>query len=371
MCATLVLEDGTVVEGEGFGAERLVFGELVFNTSMSGYQESLTDPSYKGQILMMTYPLIGNYGINQKNFESNKIQAEGFVVHEHYDLPSHRSSDKSISQFLMENDVPGICGVDTRMLTIKMRKHGTLRAALSTCENVDIDDLLKKIKNMPYPDKNNLVSEVSCSKIQYIKGNSGCSVVLIDCGVKNSILKHILLHASVIRVPYDITTDEICKLKPDGLLISNGPGNPAHPDILRTTVKTLKELVNDHPMMGICLGHQLLSLAFGTNTYKLKFGHRGANQPVKDVNGRIRITAQNHGFAVHPNTKEVEVVEKNVNDDSVEAVKHPDLPIFGVQYHPEGSPGPNDSQHLFSEFISMVRGKKINKGEGFARKNRP
>ncbi|MEE9151549.1 MAG: glutamine-hydrolyzing carbamoyl-phosphate synthase small subunit [Thermoplasmata archaeon] len=360
MKALLVLEDGTCVEGKGFGAKKTVFGELVFNTNMTGYQESLTDPSYKGQILMMTFPLIGNYGVNELNFESDRIQPEGFVVSEQCDFPSHRFNNKTLSDFLGEYDVPGIAEIDTRALTIKIRKHGTVKAALATYDDgIDIDFLKKKVNEMPHPTTRNLVDEVSCKEPKSHKGRGKYTVVLIDCGVKRNIIRSLLARCNVVQVPYKITSRKIYELKPDGILISNGPGDPAHPDIKATTVKTLKEVSGDFPIMGICLGHQILSLVFGAETFKLKFGHRGGNQPVKDVeSGRVYITSQNHGFAVKPTPiEDLKFTHFNVNDDTIEGMKHSSLPIFSVQYHPEASPGPKDSGQMFDEFMSMMKGK--------------
>lgn len=358
MKALLVLEDGTYVEGKGFGAKKTVFGELVFNTNMTGYQESLTDPSYKGQILMATYPLIGNYGVNEDNFESDKIQPEGFVVSEQCDFPSHRKHGKTISEFLREHDVPGISEIDTRALTIKIRKHGTVKAALAAYDDgIDVDALIKKVKKMPHPTTRNLVNEVSCKKTIQHEGKGKYNIVLIDCGVKRNIIKSLLTKGDVIQVPYNITPGEIYELKPDGIVVSNGPGDPAHPEIKATTIRMLDEVANDFPIMGICLGHQILSIVFGAETFKLKFGHRGGNQPVKDVeSGKVYITSQNHGFAVKSSPiEELKFTHFNVNDGTVEGMRHSSLPIFSVQYHPEASPGPKDSRHLFDEFMNLVK----------------
>ncbi|UCE38649.1 MAG: glutamine-hydrolyzing carbamoyl-phosphate synthase small subunit [Thermoplasmata archaeon] len=358
MRALLVLEDGTCVKGTGFGAEKTVFGELVFNTNMTGYQESLTDPSYKGQILMATYPLIGNYGTNKDNFESDKIQPEGYVVSEECDFPSHRKHGKTLHDFLKEYDVPGISEVDTRALTIKIRKHGTVKAALATYDDgIDADALIKKVREMPHPTTRNLVDEVSCKKKNSHKGRGKLNVVCVDCGVKRNIIRNLSKYCNVLQVPYNITSDEINKLKPDGILVSNGPGDPAHPEIKNTTVKMLNEIASDFPIMGICLGHQVLSIVFGAETFKLKFGHRGGNQPVKDMDsGKVYITSQNHGFAVKPDEKdELIFTHYNVNDKTVEGMKHTSLPVFSVQYHPEASPGPKDSIQMFDFFMSMIK----------------
>jgi carbamoyl-phosphate synthase small subunit len=363
MKALLVLEDGTVVSGEGFGAEKTVFGELVFNTNMTGYQESLTDPSYKGQILMSTYPLIGNYGTNKDNYESEKIQPEGFVVSENCHFPSHRKDTNVLSDFLKKYDVPGISDVDTRALTIKTRKYGTMKAALATHSNgIDADALVEKVKKMPHPTEKNLVADVSCKKIINHKGVGNHNILLVDCGVKRNIMRFLLKGANVIQASYDITPDQIRKINPHGILISNGPGDPAHPEIMKTTAKTIDGIAEEYPIMGICLGHQILSIVFGAKTFKLKFGHRGGNQPVKEIaSGRVYITSQNHGFAVSPDSEgEMTFTHFNVNDETVEGMKHSSLPIFSVQYHPEASPGPRDSNHLFEEFMESV--KKISKG---------
>ncbi len=367
MKALLVLEDGTCVDGKGFGAQKTVFGELVFNTNMTGYQESLTDPSYNGQILMATYPLIGNYGVNKDNFESGEIQPEGYVVFDACSFPSHRKHGKTLSEFLFEHDIPGISDIDTRALTIRIRKHGTVKAALATyTDTIDREGLAKRVQEMPHPTTRNLVEQVSVKESIRHKGEGRFNVVLVDCGVKMNILRFLLKHSNVIQVPYNITAEDICKLKPDGILISNGPGDPAHPEILATTVKTLKDIAGDFPIMGICLGHQILSQVFGAETFKLKFGHRGGNQPVKDVgSGRVYITSQNHGFAVKPEPQdELTFTHYNVNDDTIEGMKHTSLPIFSVQYHPEASPGPHDSNHLFHEFMSLV--KKNTRGDLFS-----
>lgn len=375
--AVLVLEDGSVIHGSGFGSEKTIKGELVFNTGMTGYQEALTDPSYNGQILMMTYPLIGNYGISAQGgsasggspncSESEKIQAEGFVVRELCDQPSHRLSGMTLDSFLKGHRIPGISGIDTRQLTIKTRQSGTLRAILKTSAgNIsasELDILRYEAKMMPSPDKYNLVSEVSCSASVTLhpenhSGKEGPKILLIDCGTKMNIIRELTQRGcTVIRAPYNTTADEINNIKPDGILVSNGPGDPAHPEIMATVVQTIRAVYEKYPIMGICLGHQILSLAFGAKTYKLKFGHRGANQPVKfSSDHRVYITSQNHGFAVNQNSipADIEITALNVNDGTVEAMRHKKLPIFSVQYHPEASPGPWDSKYLFDNFIRLA-----------------
>jgi carbamoyl-phosphate synthase small subunit len=356
MSGVLVLEDGTVVRGAAFGTAKTVFGELVFNTSMTGYCEALTDPSYKGQILMMTYPLIGNYGVDPSTFESERIQPMGYVVRERCEVPSHPRSKMTLDEFLKDNDVPGIAGIDTRMLTTKVRVRGTMKAALAT-EKWDEDELLRKVKSMESPEKSSLVGQVTCREnIRHPGANDSHRVVVVDCGVKGSIIRRMTQFCEVVQVPYDASPEDIYRLKPNGILISNGPGDPSHPEVLEHTAQTLRALSGEYPMLGICLGHQILSLAFGGRTYKMKFGHRGSNQPVKNLEeNRVYITSQNHGFAVGDVPSELEVTELNVNDSTMEGMRHRELPIFSVQYHPEASPGPHDTRGLFRQFYSTLR----------------
>ncbi|MFQ5887772.1 MAG: glutamine-hydrolyzing carbamoyl-phosphate synthase small subunit [Candidatus Hydrothermarchaeales archaeon] len=358
MHACLVLEDGTTVKGEGFGAEKEVLGEVVFNTSMTGYQEALTDPSYKGQILILTYPLIGNYGVNTKDYESDRIKVEGFAVREYCHFPSHRKGEKTINQFLKENGKPGIAGIDTRALTIKIRKYGTMKGALKTSkEEIDSEELLFKAKKQPDISEKDLVKLVTSPKIERYEQKSDTEIVLLDCGMKLSILKNLLLRdANVTVVPATTTSKEILDLEPNGIMVTNGPGDPL---MANYVVNTLKDLLEELPISGICFGNQLLALAAGGKTYKLKFGHRGSNQPVKDLaTRRVYITSQNHGFAVDGNSlggTGFEVSHINPNDNSVEGMIHKELPIFSVQYHPEAHPGPWDSNYIFDEFLKSVR----------------
>jgi carbamoyl-phosphate synthase small subunit len=356
MYATLVLEDGTIVEGKGFGSEKEVYGEVVFNTSMCGYQEALTDPSYNGQILLLTYPMIGNYGINSTDFESDGIKVEGFAIREECAIPSHRSSEKTIGEFLEDNEIPGISEIDTRALTIKIRKYGTMKGALKTSsDKIDAEELLENAKEQPDISELDLVREVTCRDIKTYEGK-GKHLVLIDCGLKLSILRDLLERGvRVTVVPASTTYGEILSVEPDGIVVSNGPGDPMQAPYV---IKTIHKLFEEKPMMGICLGHQLLALAAGAKTYKLKFGHRGSNQPVKDLEtGKVYITSQNHGFAVDAKTLEntgFEVSHVNLNDNTVEGMRHEDLPILSVQYHPEAHPGPHDNEYLFDEFLKMV-----------------
>jgi len=354
--AVLVLEDGTIVEGNGFGASKEVFGEIVFNTSMCGYQEALTDPSYKGQILMFTYPLVGNYGTNETDFESDGIKAEGFVVRENCIKPSHRAAKGTIHDFLLENGTPGIAGIDTRALTIKMRKYGTLKAALKVSDDeIDGEDLLKRARKQKDITELDLVSQVT-SKQPMHHPNSGKTVALLDCGMKLSILRNLIARGCDVTVfPAATPSDEIMDSKPDGILVSNGPGDPTQAPYV---ISTLKDLLSEIPIFGICFGQQLLALAAGGQTYKLKFGHRGSNHPVKDLDtGKVYITSQNHGFAVDGKSLEgngFRIDKINLNDNTPEGMHHEKLPIFSVQYHPEANPGPKDSEYIFDEFLEMI-----------------
>jgi len=354
----LILEDGTTIEGIGFGAEKEVFGEIVFNTSMSGYQEAFTDPSYAGQILIMTFPLIGNYGFRQKFCESERVQIRGLVVKE----PAFFSSrGKNIIRYITSANIPAIYGIDTRALTLKIRYYGTMKAMLvNSSKEIDYDKFLEKVRNSPHPDTENLIKKVSCTKIIMHGKNSKKRILLIDCGVKRSIIDNLLRYAQVIQVPSDTNFEKINGLKPAGIVISNGPGNPEHPEVVSTVVETIKQLIGHYPIFGICSGHQLLSIALGAHTYKLKFGHRGANHPVKNLKtNKVFITSQNHNYAIMPdaNLKDIEFDWLNVNDGTIEGMFHKRLPIFSVQFHPEASPGPYDTSFLFKKFIELIDAK--------------
>jgi carbamoyl-phosphate synthase small subunit len=368
--ATLVLEDGTVLSGRALGAEKTVYGELVFTTEMTGYQESLTDPSYEGQLLMFTYPMIGNYGVHADDHESDRLWARAAIMQEACATPFHPGGRKTIEAFLREQDVPGASGVDTRMLTIKTRQFGALKAALST-DGAEARTLLEEVKRMAPPDRTNLVATVSPKQAIRHGRNAEAhlggawdekakTVVLVDCGAKRNIVRNLARRFNVVQVPWNSDRRVIESFQPDGIFLSNGPGDPAHPDLLAHTVKTARSLAEDYPFMGICLGHQLTALMFGAKTYKLKFGHRGANQPAKDVTtGRVFITSQNHGFAVDASSLDgtgLEVTQVNANDNTPEGLRHTELPLFCVQYHPEASPGPRDTSFLFDAFEKNMAG---------------
>jgi len=358
MKAVLALKDGTIFEGDGFGAEKEVAGEVVFNTSLVGYEESLTDPSYKGQILTLTYPLIGNYGVRKENFESEKVQVEGFVVREHQDFYSHRKAVKSISQFLKEFGIPGISGIDTRMLTKKIREHGVINGALITSNgNIDKDALLDKAEKLKDYSSIDLLPEVSVKKPEFIDARGEKTIAIIDTGIKLSIIRNFIRRKiNVYRLPYNTKPQEVTDLKVNGLFIANGPGDPER---AVDAINLVRELQSELPITGICLGNQIVALALGGKTYKLKFGHRGTNQPVKSLKeNRVYITSQNHGFAVDAESLDgtgLDVSYINLNDESVEGMRHKKLPIQTVQMHPEANPGPWDIENIFDKFVKDLR----------------
>lgn len=352
MNGCLVLEDGTVYKGKAIGALGKRQGEVVFNTSMTGYQEVLTDPSYYGQIVNMTYPLIGNYGINGEDSQSKAPKVWGFVVRDVCGMPNNWRMRQDLHSFLVENDIVALEGVDTRSLTRRIRNSGTMKGVIA-CGDWDISELRKEASEYEVEGES-LVPSVSV-KEPVIYENPGPVVVLLDFGVKNGIVRSIhAMGCKVILVPCRTSAEEIMSYRPNGVILSNGPGDPR--DVMYG-VKTVQHLIGKVPLFGICLGHQILALAFGCNTFKLPFGHRGANHPVKDsFSGRVYITSQNHGYAVDPESlnRELKITHYNLNDGTVEGIKHKKLPVFAVQYHPEFSPGPADSFYLFQEFLDLL-----------------
>ena len=376
--AKLALSDGTVFAGSGWGAAGEVFGEVVFNTSMTGYQEILTDPSYCGQIVTMTYPLIGNYGVNREDVESSGLSLAGFVVRELCREPSNYRASQSLDDYLREHNVIGLEGIDTRALVRRIRVHGAMTGVLST---VDLDDasLVQKAQSSPELVGRDLVRSVMPQEgsqwhgglsplgsgfhpirttppvHQPPEGARAPHVVAIDYGMKWNIPRHLsTLGCRVSVVPGNVSAQDVLDLGPDGVFLSNGPGDPRP---LGYAVETIRDLLGKKPIFGICLGHQLLGLACGGNIFKLKFGHRGANQPVLDRrSNRVEITSQNHGFALETDSlsDRIEVTHVNLNDETVEGIRHRDFPAFGVQYHPEAAAGPHDSNYLFQEFCELI-----------------
>ena len=350
------MSDGSIFRGLGFGAEKVSVGELVFNTSMMGYQEALTDPSYAGQILLMTYPLIGNYGANKGDFESKKVQVPAFVVREACELPSHKDSNATLDEFLGRNNTPGIAGLDTRSIVRRIRERGVMPACVCVYSGNEPDTagLLAKANALDYS-KINFVEQASVKKEEEYGAPGWKKIALIDCGAKQSIIRELVKRElSVTVLPWNSSSMSILSHDPDGVLISNGPGDPA---LLGNVAKTAKELFGKMPIFGICLGHQILAHAVGGKTFKLRFGHRGSNHPVKDLEtGAVTITSQNHGYAVDEKSlpKEFVPTKLNLNDRTNEGMKHRELPIFSVQYHPEANPGPLDSLGLFDEFKRLV-----------------
>ena len=384
--AYLVLEDGSVFRGEPLGAETSGYGEVVFNTSMTGYQEVLTDPSYAGQIVVLTYPLVGNYGINAQDFESRRIQVAGFVVRNHCDYPSHGLSTGTLHEFLASQGIPGIKGVDTRAITRRLRsqgvKMGLIRSAADAAgagvqgssgatSRAGVKRSARKAEWSPEAALASLRGGPQYGEVDYVKsvttheyytwhedsdaGASGRRIVVVDVGLKYNILRLLRSRGcEVMAVPATTSADEILALSPSGVVLSPGPGDPA---LLDYVVSSTQKLIGRVPIMGICLGHQVVARALGGNTFKLKFGHRGANHPVKELaTGNVSITAQNHGYAVDGDSLPpgLEVTHINLNDGTVEGMVHRELPILTIQYHSEASPGPRDNEHLFDRFLEMT-----------------
>ncbi len=382
MRALLALEDGRYFEGKSFGATGTRVGEICFNTAMTGYQEVLTDPSYRGQIVAMTYPLIGNYGINSLDQESRSPHVRGFVIEELSEVPSNWRAEMSLDEYLRTWDISGVQGIDTRALTRHLRTRGAMKACLTT-EEISIQEAVQRAIDGEGVIGMDYVREVSTPEVYrwdptdelskpwtIANGNGGGNkpnlptirfqIAAYDYGIKRNILRLLRQKGfGVTVVPASTTAEDVLALNPDGIFLSNGPGDPA---ALPYAHKTVQDLMGKKPIFGICLGHQILGFAFGGSTFKLKFGHRGANQPVKDLrSGRVAITAQNHGFAVDPKSlpNEIEVTHVNLNDGTVEGMRHKELPIFSVQYHPEAAPGPHDASYFFQQFADLIKKKSV------------
>jgi carbamoyl-phosphate synthase small subunit len=373
MKALLALEDGLVLSGRSFTGPGEAAGEVVFNTSMTGYQEILTDPSYKGQIVTMTYTLIGNYGVNLEDVESRGVQAEGFIIKEYHPYPSNWRAKGNLADYLKASGRLGVEGIDTRAVTKRLREAGAMRGIISTLD-IDPNSLVRRAQELPSMEGANLVDRVTCAApywwdedvvgqnvmtgdLQSLwQQRSGKKVVLYDYGVKFNIIRNLKARGlEVLVVPAATPAAEVLVLNPDGIVLSNGPGDPA---AVGYAVDNVRQCLGKKPVFGICLGHQLMGLALGGRTFKLKFGHRGGNQPVKNLlSGRVEITSQNHGFAVDLNSiadPAVELTHINLNDNTLEGLRHPKLKAFSVQYHPEASPGPHDADYLFEEFLQFM-----------------
>ena len=354
MKAFLILEDGTVFNGTSIGSTREVISEIVFNTSMTGYLEVLTDPSYAGQAVTMTYPLIGNYGICYKDMESLKAWPDGYIVRELSRMPSNFRCEDPIQKFLIDNDIPGIAGVDTRALTKVLREKGTMNGMITTNENYNLDEILPKIKEYKVT---GVVDKVTCSEKKVLKGD-GPRVALYDFGAKNNIARSLNSRGCEVTIyPARTLAEEVLKTNPDGIMLSNGPGDPKE---CVSEIEEIKKLYNsDVPIFAICLGHQLMALATGADTHKLKYGHRGANHPVKDLKtGKVYISSQNHGYVVDETTLNPEIARpafENVNDKTNEGLEYIGKNIFTVQFHPEACAGPQDTAYLFDRFMDMMK----------------
>ncbi|MEM7696833.1 MAG: glutamine-hydrolyzing carbamoyl-phosphate synthase small subunit [Verrucomicrobiota bacterium] len=384
--ATLALEDGTVYHGTGFGASAVQTGEICFNTSMTGYQEILTDPSYRGQFVTMTCPLIGNYGTTETDSESSNVHARGFVIEELCEVPSNWRSEKSLHDYLNDAGVPGIQGIDTRALTKRLRETGAMRACLCSDGSLSDEEAIRTAQSSDPMEGSDFVKEVTTGETYQWDPEGVASrswalrnptsgdhlieadgeyyeplpevrhrIVAYDFGIKRNILRYLRQHGFEVEVVNSQTpAKEVLARDPDGVFLSNGPGDPAALDYIHSEIR---ELIEEKPLFGICLGHQVLAHAFGGNTFKLKFGHRGGNHPVQDLRtGKIAITSQNHGFAVERESlpDHVEVTHLNLNDNTVEGMRHRDFPVFSVQYHPEAAPGPSDAAYFFEEFANLI-----------------
>ena len=352
----LVLEDGSVWKGQGFGSDHFQVGELVFNTSMTGYQEILTDNSYCGQIIMMTYPLIGNYGINREDWESIEPVAFGMVVKDLCEEFSNWRADSTLDEFCTKQGIPGISGIDTRALTRRIREKGVMKAMMCNAD-ADVDKVLQTIRETD--DMHDQVKRVSSPRL-YSVPNRGLKVVVMDFGCKLGIIRDLSArNCDIVVVPWDTDAQTIMSFKPDGIMLTNGPGNP---EDVGEAIETIRQLIGQVPIFGICLGHQLISLACGARTYKLKFGHRGGNHPVVDLrDGHVEITSQNHGYAVDADSLEgtdLVMTHQALNDKSVEGVAHTKYPVFSLQFHPEANAGPQDSKGMFDHFIEVMKEEK-------------
>tara|TARA_B100000700_G_scaffold330500_1_gene457083 strand:- start:47025 stop:48122 length:1098 start_codon:yes stop_codon:yes gene_type:complete len=360
--AILMLEDGRTFKGFAFGTIGETVGEICFNTGMTGYQEILTDPSYCGQIVTMTYPHIGNYGVNTNDVESSRIQVAGFVIRDGTEMPSNYRSEQSLDQYLQSANIVGIQGVDTRALTRHIRNEGSMNGIISS-KDLLISSLKNKISDIPTMSGLDLVPKVTCEKLYNWSNENSTKqyqIVAIDFGIKHNILRILAHHGcNITIVPATTTVEEIIAINPDGIFLSNGPGDPSS---VTYGINTIKGLLGKKPIFGICLGHQLLSLAIGGSTYKLKFGHRGINHPVQNIEtSEVEITSHNHGFSVDPDSlpTTATITHWNLNDNTVEGLQCTDIPAFSVQYHPEAGPGPHDSRYLFKKFLKMMdNGKK-------------
>lgn len=354
--AKLALEDGTIFKGEGFGFQTLKAGEVVFATGMTGYVESLTDPSYKGQILMSTYPLQGNYGVSREWFQSEGIKAEGFIVREYNNHPSHEKSEKGLSEFLREYEVPGISGIDTRSLTLKIRNHGTMRGVLAT-EEIEDEELLEIVREQPNIGEIDLVDQVCVDQPQILGEEFKHRAAVLDCGIKRNSIKALLKRKiGVVVLPYKTDVSDVLDYGAEALLVSSGPGDPTR---VKKAIENVRDLSEKLPIFGICLGQQIIGLAFGASIYKMKFGHRGINQPVKDLgSGKVSITSQNHGYTIDAQSVKdtpLKITQINLNDGTAEGLEHEELPISSVQYHPEAGPGPHDSDYYFDNFEKILK----------------